>query len=609
MAKTIKNLSFEKQAEITKHVRDTLAGLKTQMTPYMERMSEVHKEYATFKEEKKAARQTSFKVNKSHEVVNKAVPRIMSKPPKWIVSVKEDYIEDIDEEKLQEMVDLSDMHADMVQSLLSYVFSKQDLIEVMRLWVKGMLKYGNGWAKVCHKYNMIRALEKKPVKTIDETGEEIEQVEEDIREIVVEDYPTIEVKKFTGIYYDARYVRLEDMPYIIDVTENVRLWYFTKNKDNYIAENLQKLKEICTSGSSEQDDAYRARVRELTGIQDYDWGKIDKNKLTVTTYYGLFDLEEEDGSWERLYEFVTVGDCLLLSAKEITQIPFEDIKCFDDTESHYAIGFVEPIIGLQQEMNFKKNSASEYINHALNRTWIRSPNSWVDPRKANAWPGHIIMTTKSWKDAMENFFELPHRQIPSEYFQEQNDMERQIQAATFMIDTATPKSQQWLTQTATGIRVKEFDTNSVMEELRKHFEEGMVRLAYKFLQEIYENMWDFDNLTIKKKWTNWKYKVHKAALAEALKRFDIQIETWSSSWDSAEQRRQDAEAQRNIALQAKEAWVSVDLDSQYKRLMWTFEWVDEEKLLKPANPIAMMQGMWGQTMPAWAMVTETGQPA
>lgn len=215
------------------------------------------------------------------------------------------------------------------------------------------------------------------------------------------------------------------------------------------------------------------------------------------------------------------------------------------------------------------------------------------------------MTTKSWKDALENFVELPHRQIPAEYFQEQNDLERQIQAATFTIDTTTPKSNQWLTQTATGIRVKEFETNSVMEELRKHFEEFMVRLAYKFLQEMYENMWEFDNLTIKKTDGTWKYKVHREALAEAIKRFDIQIEVWSSSRDSIEQRREDALAQWNIALAAANAWVAVDLDEQYKRLMKTFEGINENKLLKQPNPMQALGMWWGVPLP---QQTITGQP-
>ena len=40
-------------------------------------------------------------------------------------------------------------------------------------------------------------------------------------------------------------------------------------------------------------------------------------------------------------------------------------------------------------------------------------------------------------------------ELNSSYFQEQNDFERQIQAATFTINTNTPLTQQSLTETAT----------------------------------------------------------------------------------------------------------------------------------------------------------------
>ena len=85
--------------------------------------------------------------------------------------------------------------------------------------------------------------------------------------------------------------------------------------------------------------------------------------------------KDGDGSGEKLYEFWTVNDILLVYAQEISCIPFEAARCFKDTESFFATGFVEPILGLQKEMNFKKNSASQYINQSLNRNWVWSPNS------------------------------------------------------------------------------------------------------------------------------------------------------------------------------------------------------------------------------------------
>jgi hypothetical protein len=53
------------------------------------------------------------------------------------------------------------------------------------------------------------------------------------------------------------------------------------------------------------------------------------------------------------------------------------------------------------------------------------------------------------------------RELNSSYFQEQNDIERQIQAASFTINTGSPLTEQSLTQTATGAKIQNFETDAV----------------------------------------------------------------------------------------------------------------------------------------------------
>lgn len=86
-------------------------------------------------------------------------------------------------------------------------------------------------------------------------------------------------------------------------------------------------------------------------------------------------------------------------------------------------------------------------------------------------PNNIIPTNKSVIEAMNNLQELPHRSLEPSYFQEQNDFERQIQGQTFTIDTNNSQNQQGLTNTATGMRIKFYESNVVLDEVRKHFEE------------------------------------------------------------------------------------------------------------------------------------------
>ena len=86
-------------------------------------------------------------------------------------------------------------------------------------------------------------------------------------------------------------------------------------------------------------------------------------------------------------------------------------------------------------------------------------------------PNNIIPTNKSAVEAMNNLQELPHRSLEPSCFQEQNDFERRIQGQTFTIDTNNSQNQQGLTNTATGMRIKFYESNVVLDEVRKHFEE------------------------------------------------------------------------------------------------------------------------------------------
>jgi hypothetical protein len=224
--------------------------------------------------------------------------------------------------------------------------------------------------------------------------------------------------------------------------------------------------------------------------------------------------------------------------------------------------------------------------------------SGINPKHLNSAPGNIIPTTKDWATAQQNTVELQFRQLPVNYFQEQADFERQIQSMTFTIDTSSQTGNQALTNTATWIKVKAFESNSVVNYVRKNFERAMSRLAYKFLQCTFENL--DDNVIIKKLDDEWFWNMNKEIMRDAIRRYAIKIEAWSSTFDSQEQRRADAIAQWNIAQQAKAAWVNVDLWEQYKRLMSTFEWVDENKLLKAEIPQLWPQppaGGWGRPLP------------
>lgn len=569
-------LNFAKQARVIEHIKDTFTDYEASLQWYRERMERIYKGVSSFtgvRNDKKPW-ETTFKVNKAHEIENKVLPRIISRSPKWIVGYKS-------EEILDEAIDTQAM-SDAIRDYLHDIFEKQDMREMLRLWAKNMVRYWTWFAKVGYKYDIKRTPEKKLVQEYDENGQIIESVGKEIKEDLAWERPCIETKSWTDIYFDPRYVRLEDMPSLIEVARNVRLSFFTKDPKKYM--NVDELVSLATS--NDDADWYRQRVLSLTGVNLAGQSRIRPDKLEVKCYYWLMDLSDNDTmADERLYEFWTVNDTVLIYANEISVIPFEDIRCFEDTETYFTTWIVEPILGLQEEMNYKKNQASNYVNLQLNDQWIWSPNSWVDPRKLNNAPWNIIATTKSAEEAQRNLVQLKKNQLPYEYFQEQNDFERQIQSATFTIDTAQPLS---LNGTATEAKMKNYETNSVMDEIRKHFEEWVARLAYKLLQYTFDNL--ENNIIIKKTDKTWFREINKEAMRDAIERYDITVEAGSSSFDSEETRREVAIAQWNLATQAAQSWVPIDLKYLFTELMSTFEWLDTKKLFKAEMPQVPWQG-------------------
>lgn len=563
-------LTQEQQNKIVLHVRETFSDYETKSQNWRDRMTRIYKWVTTFRTLWQS-RETGFKVNKLHEIENRILPRIMSKNPKPIVTYqKDDYITNPD-------LDVSEI-TDAVEDRLEEIYCKQDMIESLRLRAKGGIRYWLCFAKLTPKYRIARSSRDEQTMTLDEAGNPTPVTNKKVKEEVYEQYTWIDIKSWSDMYFDPTYTRLEDMPSIIDISRNIRMSYFTKNPKKYM--NVDMLVQCCAAAKSTDYDWYSRRVQEITGLSQSMWKIMQADKLDIKCFYWLYDITENEGlKNERMYEFWTVNDTILVYADEITVMPYEDFRVFEDTETFFATGLLEPILGLQDEMNWKKNRASEYVNKMLKPDYIRSPASGIDPRKVNQWHWNIIVTPRWWQEALLNFVQMPMRELNSSYFQEQNDIERQIQAASFTINTGSPLTEQSLTQTATGAKIQNFETDAVTGEIRKHFEEALVRLSYKILQSEFEIADDvFQVRSRGEEDTFWS--INKEALRNAVEKYEIKIQAWSSSYDDQDSRRNDAIAQWNIALQALQAGVPVNMKKLFENVVATFPNMDLKNLFE-----------------------------
>lgn len=607
--------SPEVQAKAAQHIASTFSVYEDLMMPRKNQLLAVYDEYSTFREETENEWSTSFKVNKAHEIVENILPSLTAKDPRWISTVRDlssfpdseeiaklkaenkSPLGDYDPSVMEKKTKAASEQASAVQDYLTYLFDEYHTMDRLELWAKNGVVDGKGYALVTYKYEVDRSLStelKKDAKgqpILDEDGEP--EMDDEHEEIIVGEHPSVDLIDWSELWYDSRIINAEDRPAWIRVKDNVRLADILRYKDRYFnLEALQQVAKASKSGKNDKDN-FKQAIASIQGLNLDKVNPIDENSLTCRYYYGIFN-ETEDPLKETIYEIVTVNDMLVIKMKKLSKIPIEEWKCFPDSKSAHATGFVEPILGLQEEFNFKKNSASEYINKAIRRQRVWSPNSGIDPHTLN---DPIIPTTKDAQTALSNIPELPFNQIDSSYFSEQNDIERQIQSLTHTVDTANPRNQQALTNTATGAKIKFFESNKVLDAVRKRWERAMERLAYKLLDCTFENM--EDNIVFKKTKSEGYWYMNKEAMRDALRKYRIRVEVASSSYADTEGRREDALAYMTIAQQvdaqfaAQQAPQRVDFKQIFGDITQTFEKKDVNKYLtmpsmNPLNQMAQM---------------------
>jgi hypothetical protein len=527
---------------------------------YRERFLDIYEETATYKEKKRADWSVANKINKIQAIIEKVVPRIVPREIKYLLSKRLNSFEfeSQDAEALKEGMGA-------MEDYLFTVFDKYDQDTQIERCALMMATYGTCIAKVDYRYETAMVVNDENLR----------------EEKVVAQYPTIDPKSWTDIYIDPRYRDLDEMPAIIEVVNGVRLNSLTQSAETEEYFNLDQIKDVSNIDPFEMDDsAYKQRVFSITGVEMGNTNiSVDKEALNLKVYYGWFKADGD--KIEKKYKITMVDDLVIIGMKEIAAQPFVDFRAFMDSEVYYATGFAERLIGMQRDSNFKMNGASEMINMGLNHMYFWSPLSGVNPRDLVSRPGGIV-PTKDTELAMRQVQEIPTKQVPSDYFQDMNDKERDTQVLTHTIDVSSQRNSQALTNTATGARISLFESNAVFDRMRKRFEKSLEKLAYKFIDTAFDNI--EDNIVFKKQGTEDFWAVNKEAFKNGIERYDIKVESNSSTMDTLEGRRENAIAMFNTVLQAQQSGVPVNTQEAFMKVMETFEVKNPERFLQPEMP-------------------------
>ncbi len=573
---------------------------------------DLYREVMSYESEKQADWSSSLKVNFANQVEQLVTSRLTAKSPKFIVSMrvpahelaekmypKPKFVEEFEEaeksgQPLQEAMGGMDLQvkewrkerekfekevntwAKEVQTYLDYVFGDAyEFSATLRRMAKALVRNGNVYGMVDWKVKNYRTKD----------GEKVVSKK-------LSEYPCLNNVSFTETYLDPRFIQTADSPAVIVTAQNVRYGELVAQKKEQELFNLDKIKTqggTPTTNSATDYDKYMIYNIMITSPD----GTVEPREfktLTVDKYFGYFAKTEDDDDYaeEQLYEIWVVNQCLVIKIKEITEIPVISAGCFEDPEQHFSIGYVEPILGLQREYNFKLNSGIEYINHALNRSYFWDPQSGIDPKSlANASaPNAIIPVTKGIEAAKNGLLQIENKEINQSYFAQNNEIRRDMQSVSFTIDTSQPTSTQGFTNTATAVRARFFETNTVYADTLKHFEEFLVRLAYSVLEKIAQNATEDIYLPEQEK------RLKPQLFTDSMLRYVVRVEVGSSSFDTLESRREDALALWTLAKDYKASGGNPNIKKVWDEVLGTFEKrnVDEYTELN-LEPLMNQMGM------------------
>ncbi|MCB1713404.1 MAG: hypothetical protein KDH96_13335, partial [Candidatus Riesia sp.] len=322
-----------------------------------EQLANIYEEVENYYPEKEADWDSVLKVNYANQVEQTVTSRLTARSPKFIVSLKDSakkiakmYYPASDESSAEfiAMVKQVESWSLSIQEYLNTLFDSYNYNAVLRRIAKALVRNGNAYGMVQYQVDTYATFKEGKVNRQN-----------------ADEYPMLNDISWRDIWLDPRFHQTADSPAVIRTRKNVRL------SELYSFDDLINLDEIKDMRSNDVN-TYSQDQRVLSVFSENTDENIEMNKqtsaFTVDMFYGYFS-ESGEVKDEKIYEIWTVNGNVCIKLKEIPKIPINSVTCFEDPEQHYGIGYVEPILGLQREYNFKMNSSIQYINTNLNHSW------------------------------------------------------------------------------------------------------------------------------------------------------------------------------------------------------------------------------------------------
>ena len=275
------------------------------------------------------------------QTIDTILPRLVSSKPKINVLPREE----------------SDVEgAQNNEKLIAYQWEKMRMFRTLKMWVKAGLIYGTSVVKI---------------------GWDFDRDNE-------KDGPWVNVVSNYDLFIDPNAATIDDAAFVIYKQE--RDFAEVKKNKNYI--NLDLLESAI--GRDTKDEEKRD---ERNSIDRSEPQHDERKRVVIYEYYGKFALEEDE--IEKDYFIVTANNEVLLRIEELKEIypcgkPFVAFKDNDMPLDFWAIGEVEPLVPLSDELNTIRNQRLDNRKLIMNHMWLVNKNGGIEWDDFVSKPGGVI---------------------------------------------------------------------------------------------------------------------------------------------------------------------------------------------------------------------------
>lgn len=431
--KTVETVQVDKLALVMSKFNDSDSARRI----YEDKWDTLYTMYR-FKIGKTRPGRSNFYVPHAFSNVETVFPRMTSKRPRTLVKPRGP--QDVEA-------------ASVLHKLVEYAWERANIDAVVRRWVKSSLIYGTGIVKVSWKTKNVNETKKKfKLKTL--------SFEEESVPVVKYDDVCVTNIDLRDIYVEKGATTVQDAGHIIH-----RSW------------------ETKTAIESNPNYSNTANVQYGASNDKISRGLSaeDRDKYNKSGYAEVLEYWEDD----RL--IVVAGGQIVQDGPnpyDCKRKPFVAMVDQIDDMTFYGIGEVEPIEGIQRELNTLRNQRMDFNNLTLNPVFKVMPNAVTDEDSIMFVPGHKIFMNTNDPGAVTPF-EMP--QIPFASYKEEESIRMDLQTITGVSDYARGSDATRMNETATGISLIQEAANERFNAKVRNMEQAigeMVELMVSMYQQF-----------------------------------------------------------------------------------------------------------------------------